>query len=234
MNLKQTYILLAIGLFFSSCDLGKFTGAKTDAEPIPDTARIIGAIVNRFSEEPVVNASVRVRDQAAFTDAEGNYILFYHLQADDQRDQSLPIRVSASRFIPLDTTLVAYPDNRLNVRLSYGAPTIQAVTRIGTICQVTVQDFQGADDVIKASAFFSYIRAGERAPSAVIEVGLQKFESDSSDIAWFQGDVQTSIPEYGDIMSSFRVQVQDRMAFTDSTSYAEKGIDSLLFPTQKK
>jgi len=58
-------------------------------------------------------------------------------------------------------------------------------------------------------------------------------DSDSALVAHFQCTVKTFIAEYGNLMSSFRVEVQDRSGFVDSTSSAISGADTLLFPVAR-
>jgi len=228
-------IFISIILFFLitsifSCDFEKFIDSKYDASPLPSTAKIFGKIFNIFDGQPVDNAQILINNQATFTDTAGNYLLYYYLQDDEERDKKIPISIKASQYIQLNTNSVIYPINRIDFHIEYGAPIIQSIARIDSLCQAIVFDYQGFENIATVTGKFFYRRQGERVPSLITELALTGYESDSSNFGFFQCKVDTSIPGYGNLGRTFYVYANDKNAFRDSTSRDASGVDSLLFP----
>ena len=153
------YILFALFiLIINACDLDKMTGSESDAQPIPDSAKLYGTILDKFTENPVKNATILVGNQATFTDENGEYSFYYYLGEDEERNKPVAVKISAQNYIHLDTAIVIFPENQLSFNLEYGAPIIRRMVIIGDICQTEIFDYQGADDIIQVSGSFFYIQ----------------------------------------------------------------------------
>jgi len=223
------WFFVLIWTILTGCDLDKFTGYKYDSEPLPTSAKIYGTITNKFTGNALYRAQIRIENQAAFTDENGEYIFYYHWSEDNLRDKPLPVRIGADKFHAQDTTVIVYPQTRLDVRLEYGAPIIKRSALVGEICQVIVFDYQGAEDITTVTAYFLYRRPGERPPSLKIEKSLTQIKTDSVYYGYYQTLVEANIEGYGDLINSYYLQARDKDLFTDSTSSAAVGVDTLLF-----
>jgi hypothetical protein len=232
-NRRGVYLGCSLPVFIitllAGCDLDKFTGYTYDSDPLPATAKIYGRISNQFTGDPLYRAQIRIENQAAFTDENGDYIFYYHWSEDDQRDKPLPVRIGADKFHVLDTAFVVYPQTRLNAGLIYGAPIIRHSALVNGICQVIVFDYQGAEDITTVEANFFYKRAGERQPSLKIEKSLFRVMIDSTYYGFYQTVVETEIEGFGTLINSYHMKAMDKDLFSDSTSNAAVGVDTLLF-----
>ncbi len=230
MKFIITILLVFFIITIFSCDFEKFIDSKYDAQPLPTTAKIYGKVFNIFDSQPVDDAQILITNQATFTDTAGNYLFYYYFQGDEDRDKKIPISIKASRYIQLNTNSVIYPTNKLDFHIEYGAPIIQSIARIDSFCQAIIFDYQGYENIATVTGKFFYRRQGERVPSLITELAMTGYETDSTNIGFFQCKVDTSIPGYGSLIRTFYVYASDKHAFRDSTTYARSGVDTLLFP----
>lgn len=228
-KLKYVFFSLLI-LVINSCDLEKMTGSENNAQPIPDSAKLFGTILDKFTEKPVKNATILVGNQATFTDENGDYSFYYYLREDEERNKPIAVRISARNYLHLDTAIVIFPQNQLSFNLEYGAPIIKRMVVIGDICQTEIFDYQGADDVVEVSGSFFYRRPGENLWSLNIRIGFNKVPIDSPKTAYFQTNVAQEIPGYGNLLNSYVIFARDRSTFADSTSNTIAGVDTFIFP----
>lgn len=231
MNLIKYIILSPLIFLISSCDLEKFTGYDHEADPIPDSAKMYGTIDSNHDQKPIKDAMILIGDQATFSDDNGEYLFYYYLGEDDDRNKPVNIRISAARHLPLDTSIVIFPENQLSKTLTYASPLILRIALVDTICQAEIFDYQGADDIIQVTGTFFYKRSNERQPSLTTKVGLTRVAVDMPNTAYYQTTLIDSIVGIGRLMtSSFRIHARDRLAYSDSLSNIVAGVDTLLFP----
>ena len=236
-KMKYSYLFLFILfiLLLIGCDFDKMTGYNHDAEPIPDSAKMYGTIYSKHDGEPIRDAIILVGQQATFTDEKGEYTFYYYLGTDEERNKPIDVRIAADRHLPLDTSIVIFPENNLTKILTYAAPIIKRIAAVDTICQAEIFDYQGADDIIQVIGTFYYRRTGERRPSLttkqqLIRVDDNVAEKDQPNIGFFQATLTDSIPGFGRLMTtSFIIHARDRLAYADSSSNIVSGVDTLLF-----
>jgi hypothetical protein len=192
-------------------------------------------VKNKYNFLPVESAMVMAGTQATYTDSAGNYLLHYHYTEDDDRNKEVPIKIRAKNYLVLDTLMVIFPENELNVFATYAAPIIQNHALIGSICQAIVFDYQGANDIIRVYGKFAYRRAAEKLPSLHTEMRLMRVAFDTSRTGYYEARVPTEIIGYGTLNYIFTVHAEDRLSYSDSTTQMNLGSDSLLFaPTAQK
>ncbi len=217
-------------IFFISCDIDKYIGSKYEATPIPTTAKIYGTVYNAFDNLPVFGAHVMVDSQATSTDSSGNYFINYSLGPDENRNKLIPVYCTASQYHDYNSESIIYPENTIDIHIEYGAPVFRRVARVNTICQAIIFDYQGFDNIGIVYGHFFYKQSGKGQVSLITKQAMTGIESDSSNIGYFQCKVLPEIPGYGSLISTFLVKAFDRTGFSDSTSFARSGVDSLLFP----
>lgn len=224
------YIMLVISvLIINSCDLDKLTGYKHDADPIPDSAILFGTIRNKFNLEPVKNAAVVVGSQTAFSDTNGQYSFYYRLDQDEERNKPVPIGITAHNYLPLDSAIVIFPQNEFNKKLEYAPPIIKRMVLLNGVCQAEIFDYQGAEDIMEVYGKFNYRRAGERHNSLTTRIQLIRAFIDPPNTAYFETNVDVTLPSYGSLISSFMIIAKDSLAYADSVSNSIVGVDTLLF-----
>jgi hypothetical protein len=226
---KYSLIIFSF-LIVYGCDIDKFTGFDHEAEPIPESARFYGSLTNKFTQQPIKDAIIKVGDQATFSDEKGEYEFYYHLKEDDDRNKQTRLIISATNYLPIDTNIVIFPDNEVIKGLAYAAPIIERIVRIDTVCQAEIFDYQGWADIANVYAEFYYVRSGERVIALTIRVPLQRVDVDTPNTAYFQAFVKTSIDNFGSLVNNFEIYARDRIGYADSTSNNINGVDSLIFP----
>jgi hypothetical protein len=146
--------------------------------------------------------------------------------------------MTALDYSDVDTSLVIFPENEVNLFSAYAAPIIMNHALVDSICddvecvarcQAIVFDYQGVNDILSVSGKFAYRRPGEKLPSLHTEMRLLRVSFDSTKTAYYQAEVPMSIEGYGELMHIYTVHATDRKSFTDSTSEIFLGSDSLLF-----
>jgi hypothetical protein len=224
---------LVLFILLSACDLEKLTGYKHDSNPIPESARIFGIVKDRFTFTPIPNALISVGNQATQSDSNGNYLLYYYYDEDDDRNKEVPLSMTALNYSDVDTSLVIFPENEVNLFSAYAAPIIlnHALVEGDYVawCQAIVFDYQGVNDIVSVSGKFAYRRPGEKLPSLKTEKRLLRVSFDSTKTAYYQAEVPLSIEGYGALMHIYTVHATDRKSYNDSTSEIFLGSDTLLF-----
>jgi hypothetical protein len=231
-------LLLICILGSASCDLEKLTGYKHDYNPIPESARIFGVIKDRHTFTPIPNALILAGNQATYSDTSGNYLLYYYFSADDDRNKPVTMKMRATNYMKVDTSLVVFPENEVNIYSVYAAPIILSHALVDSICdikicqaicQAIVFDYQGANDIVRVYGKFAYRRPGEKLPSLHTETRLVRVTYDTTKTGYYQASIPQSIEGFGILMDIFTVYAEDRLSYADSTSEMNLGSDSLLF-----
>ena len=228
------YIVTLIQIFVISCDLEKLDGYEYSYDPPPESAIFIGTIFNRFTFEPVELAEINIENQITFSDAQGKYILYYHYSEDDERNQPVDIKISRDNYLDVDTSIVVFPENELNVYIKYAAPIIQKIALVDTffIIQAIVFDYQGYNDIATVHAQNAYRRPGEKLPSLYTETKLKRVFVDSLNTSYYECRIDRSIPEYGNLMmENYSVRAEDRNHLQDFMNSEQGGTNTLIFPT---
>jgi len=165
---KIILILLLISptLFLPHCE--KITGYNYDVNPLNNTVRVYGEVINTFSGQAVEDALVQIGIQTTSTDIYGEYQVQYILGAAEDRDQPVPVAISATNYETLNTSFIIYPEpTRLDFQLVYAAPIIEQNSLLlyrgldnepQEICQAIIVDYQGVNDIKEVNASFYYIR----------------------------------------------------------------------------
>lgn len=235
-KLKYLFILIILASLLLSCDLEKLEGSNYSYNLPPESAIFIGTIYNKFTLEPVNQAEINIANQVTYSDENGKYILYYHYGKDDQRNQPVDVKVSGTDYIDLDTSVVVFPENKLNAYIKYAAPIIQKIALVDTnYIQAIVFDYQGYNDIVTVKAQYAYRRAGEKFPSLYAETKLTRVFVDSLNTSYYESRIAPNIVEYGDLITDeYSVHAEDRMHFQDFMTSLEGGTDTLLFPTSTK
>jgi hypothetical protein len=213
----------------NSCDLDKLTDYDHDANPIPESARMVGTIRDKHTLKPIEDASIQVGNQFTLSDENGDYVFFYYLGEDDERNKPVDVRISAHNYVPIDTAIVIFPENEVNKNLEYGAPIIQRITVVDTICQAEIIDYQGADDIIEVYGIFLYRPLGQLAPTLDVIEYLNRIPFDSINVAHYQINIPNYIHGHGYLANTFWIYATDRSSYTDFASSNIRGVDSLIF-----
>jgi hypothetical protein len=224
-------------IFVFSCDLEKLSGYDYSYNPPPESAIFTGTIFNRFTLEPVQLSEINIANQVTYSDESGQYILYYHYGEDDEKNKPVDIKISAENYQDVDTSIIVFPENKLNVYLPYAAPIIKKIALVDSffVIQAIVFDYQGFNDIATVSAQYSYRRPGEKPPSLHLETKLTRVFVDSLNTSYYQSRVDRSIAEYGNIIfEGYSVKAKDRKHNQDFMNDSEGGTDSLLFPYVKK
>jgi hypothetical protein len=171
----------------------KFVGYNYETDPIPNTTMINGSISNIFTGEPVIYAQVRVGSQTTKTDQDGQYLMYYTFESDEDRNKPVDVVFSAPNYYSLSKSYIIYPGkNQFDGRLTYAAPLIPktAFVQIDSVdtflvCQALVFDYQGAEDIISVTASFIYFSYVKRA-NFFIERELEFMERYSDQASFYQ------------------------------------------------
>jgi hypothetical protein len=161
---KIILILLLISpiLFLPHCE--KITGYNYDVKPLNNTVRVYGVVKNAFTGRAVEDALVEIGIQTTSTDIYGQYEVQYILGTAENRDQPVPVVISAPNYEILHTSFIIYPEpTRVDFQLVYAAPIIEKNALFATMgsnwyCQAIVKDFQGVNDIKKVTASFYYVK----------------------------------------------------------------------------
>ncbi len=163
---KIILILLLISpiLFLLQCE--KITGYNYDVKPLNNTVRVYGEVKNVFTDRAVEDALVQIGIQTTSTDIYGEYQVQYILGAAEDRNQPVPVAISAPNYETLNTSFIIYPEpTRLDFQLVYAAPIIEQNSLLlykgldgepQEICQAIIVDYQGVNDIKEVKASFYY------------------------------------------------------------------------------
>ena len=227
------FIVSILILFIISCDLEKLDGYEYTYDPPPESAIFTGTIYNRFTFEPVELAQINIANQITYSDAQGKYILYYHYNEDEERNQPVDIKISRDNYLDVDTSIVVFPENELNVFIKYAAPIIQRIALVDTFyyLQAIVSDYQGYNDITTVHAQYAYRRPGEKLPSLYVERLLTRVFVDSLNTSYYQSRVDRSIPEYGNLMmDEYSFRAEDRNHLQDFMTSMQGGTNLFIFP----
>jgi len=217
----------------------KFVGYNYEADPISDTAVIRGSISNIFTDEPVIYAQVLVGSQTTRTNQDGQYLMYYAFEGDEDRNKPVDVVFSAPNYYSLSKRYIIYPGhNRFDARLTYAAPLIQktAFVQIDSletflVCQVLIFDYQGAEDIVSATISFFYLNFVQKEIFFVEEE--MEFVKKYSDQACFYQVIYT--PMEGEVI---RFENRCSIVAIDKEEYSDTATvnlnlqnpDTLLFP----
>lgn len=171
----------------------KFVGYNYDADPIPNTAVISGSLSNIFTDEPIIYAQVLVGSQTTKTDQDGQYLLYYAFESDEDRNKPVDVVFSAPNYYTLSKSYIIYPgQNQFDTQLTYAAPLIPqtAFVQIDSVdtflvCQALIFDYQGADDISSVKASFVYFNFVDRA-NFFVELDMGFVERYSDQASFYQ------------------------------------------------
>ena len=146
---KLILCIFSLGLLIG-CE-GGFFGYKYDADQIAQTARIEGRLIDNRDGMPVDSAEVTLSfgGQEVVSNT-GVFQLDYILGADEGANRPIGITARSSKFEPVDTSILVFPDtNLVNLQLTFGAPeiTLSYGERISEELWAEVRDPQGVDDI---------------------------------------------------------------------------------------
>lgn len=226
----KSFIILSIFIFLNHCDIEKFTGYDHTAPPLPISAQIYGKVTNLFTGEPVDMATIRIGEQATFSDEHGEFEFYYFLAEDDERNKASRLIISEKHYTTIDTTIVIFPENKVDKKLEYACPIIKRTALIGGICQAEVFDYQGFQDISSVYGSFFYRLPGDKMWALNTSQALTRVAVDSPNTAYFQTSLPEEIPGFGLLQTSFKIFARDRGVHSDSTTHSETGIDSLFIP----
>jgi hypothetical protein len=170
-NIKISLLILSIGIIIH-CE--RFTGYKYDADEVSLIAEVAGKVTNVFTEKPIYQAKVSIGSITTQTDENGEYIIYYKLDENENRDKPVWITISSPNYQVYIDSLILYPTKAtLDVELIYASPIIQKQIlyewfRLKPIpkdssnydtlyvCQALIFDYQGESDIYQVKVDFVY------------------------------------------------------------------------------
>ena len=233
LNYFPCWIIVVLCL--TNCDSEKWWGFSYDTEPLPESAKFHGTIIDKFTFEPIKLAHISVNKQTAITNNNGDFLFYYHYSEDEERNQPVPITIWEKNYLPLDSTLIVFPENRLDIQLEYATPEILNICLVDTLsyCQAIVHDFQGFTDISLVEIRLAYGELGAMVPSLYIKMPMSLVLTDSVNIAYFQLLAPDYIEGSGYLLSRYEVYAKDSLNYYDTKSHAHPvASDSILFPIQ--
>jgi len=233
MKYLNVFIMLIIGVFHYSCDLEKMSSYDYDTDLMTESVKIYGTITNRYTFEPVKDVVVSMQNQSTFTGADGKYLLYYHFTQDEDRNQPVALKIEEPNYNTIDTSIIVFPENEINVFLKYAAPEIKKICLIDTlgICQAIVHDYQGYNDIVFVEVNLAYRIPGNKYPSLYTRTRLTRVKTDSIQTSYYQVQAPLSLDEFGNLMNLYDAYTEDKNKHSDAMLSTESGAsDSLLFP----
>jgi len=226
-------ISIVIIFFITGCDLQKLWGYEYESDPTPESAKIYGKVTDIFTGEPIKDVLVTVNNSMTVTDENGNYILYYRYIQDEDRNVPVPTKYTQQHYLQIDSSMVVFPINEINVSLAYASPIIQKICMVDSvyICQAIIYDHQGFEDINSVVANLAYRIPGERYPSLYIKKEMTRVMTDSLNTCSYQVLAPDYFNEYGELMNIYEIYAEDRFGYSDLMSSNDpRASDSLLFP----
>jgi hypothetical protein len=228
--------LLFLLLLLLRCD--QYTGYNFDADSPQQTAKIYGIVENTFTNDPVINAFIRIGNLTTYSDNSGEYSVLYPLQTEEERDKPIPVVVEANNFFPFETSIIIYPNStKLDIPLEYGAPLIKQNAFVYTvyqldpiyICQAIIFDYQGIDDIDTVQATFYYAKGDTDVIS--FKVMMDHIQNISDNTAYYQKIARVNAGEWI-LRTRYDIRVTDKEGFSDFVSDFNnlRAPDTFIFP----
>ncbi len=238
MILKKTiFPVIIILAFYFSCEQYT-TGFNYDTQS-PELTRISGIVSNKFTDENVKDATIRMNNQETRTGEFGEYVIHLAVGTDQQRDKPVEVEVTAENYLPFLTEFILYPESReFDIPLEYAAPIVLknalGVTkgRDDMICQVLILDYQGYSDIDSVEAIFYYSKSG------VSRYEIRRFEMDfvrntSDTTAFYEAIAPFSLEQdWGiDPRKNHEIYAVDKSGYSVLNDSGVNS-DTLLFPSE--
>ncbi len=226
-------IVIGFALLTTGCDLQKLWGHNYESDPTPESAKIYGRVTNKFTSEPVREAVISLKNKMTITDKNGNYLLYYRYTEEEDRNVPVSLKITQQDYLPIDSSMVIFPVNEINVSLSYASPIIQKICMVNSIyiCQAIIYDYQGFDNIVSVVANLKYRMPPDRKPSLYLSKEMTRVMTDSLNTSYYQLLAPDLFDEYGDLMDIYEIYAEDSMEYSDlMTSMDPRASDSLLFP----
>lgn len=225
--------IIVFALFLTGCDLQKLWGYEYKSDPTPESAKIYGRVTNNLTSEPIKDAVITIQNKMTSTDENGNYTIYYHYTEEEDRNVPVSLKITQPNYLPVDSAIVIFPVNEINVGLSYASPIIQKICMVDSIYrfQAIVFDYQGFDDIENVIAHLAYRIPEERYPSLYLDAKMTCVMTDSLNTSYYQLLAPDYFDEYGGLMNIYEIYAEDRLKYSDlMTSSDPCASDSLLFP----
>ncbi len=227
MKRKGKLLLLLpsfIVFIFYNCD--NFWGYDYQADPIPNSATITGRITHFFTDQPVSDAKVQFGSQSTQTDENGEYLLSYIFEGDEDRDKPVTVSIDAHNYYSLNDSIKIFPQtNYYHAKLKYAAPIIQQAVIVNfieidsLICQAHITDYQGRKNISSITVSFFYFNDSTRELS-VDKMPMSYHHSQGSWDLFYQLYYEprdlTELPQVSFLELS-EIVVKDFGGFSDST-----------------
>lgn len=235
--IRRFHILLVLLMLPALFGCEKFVGFKYQADVQTRTVKIFGQVINTFTGKAIEHARVQVGVQKTYTDSDGNYLIFYPLGTDEDRNKPVPVTISAENYQTYSGQLILLPtDTELSVDLIYLAPTILEnaifpLGRDGLICQARVLDYQGADDIDSVAAILYYDKNGE--PNRrVLKIPMILVMRNPDRSAFYQCVAAANLGDDWAFSKDYEIRATDQEGYTDRVVdvYNQSKPDSALFP----
>ncbi len=235
-NIKQ-FLLISLGLLlsilFMACE--RMIGFNYEGEKPIKKAKVYGTIRNIFNSEPVPNAQIQIGNNITFSDALGEYLIFFTLGVDEERDKTVPVIIIAENFFPFYDSFLLYPrETDYNPTLTYAAPIIKESVLTfhipdGWICQARIKDYQGVEDITSVVGTFLYSRMGA-IHYTVLNQNLDYIRNISETEAYYQCTTPPSLGDgwFLDTKTKYKIKVIDKDGYSDNVEESDGG--DLLFP----
>jgi hypothetical protein len=233
-------LLLLNSFIFLNCE--NFWGYNYDADPIPNSATITGKITHFFTNQPVPDATVQFGSQSAQTDSNGQYLLSYIFEGDEDRDKPVKVHVSAHNYYSkIDSTKIFPQINHYDAKLKYAAPIIQRAVIVdlmevdSLLCQVHVTDYQGRQNISEITVSFFYLN-NSKGEISVDKLPMAYHHSQGNwDLfyqLWYKPRDLSELPQ-SSFLELSEIFVKDFGGFSDSTTldnFTTHAIELLFAP----
>ncbi|HFE63745.1 MAG TPA: carboxypeptidase regulatory-like domain-containing protein [Caldithrix sp.] len=235
--IRRFHILLVLLILPALFGCEKFVGFKYQADIQTQTVKISGRVTNTFTGKAVENARVKIGIQKTYTDSDGNYLIYYVLGTDEERNKPVPVTISAENYQTFTGQLTLLPtDTEFNTDLVYLAPIIEANAMFpwgseGLVCQARVLDYQGSTDIDSVIATLYYNKNGE-IHRRVLKIPMILVIRNSDLSASYQCNVLLNLANEWAFSKDYDILVKDKEGYTDKLSdvYNESKPDTALFP----
>ena len=195
-NMRYWFLIIIWSLVISTgCET--FTGYNYESESVADKSRVYGTVRNTYNTSELVNnAQMSIGYLSTKTDSSGQYDVEYIISTDDNRNQPVPIIITAPNYHELHTDFLVFPpESKLDLYLEYGAPIIEKIW-IGIpeeiVHQVLITDYQGIENINRVSTGIYYVKYND--PQIRIEVvEMQLYEQISENSAYFYATAPLTI-----------------------------------------
>lgn len=225
--------IIGLAILTTGCDLQKHWGYNYESDPTPESAKIYGRVTDKLTSQPIRDAVILIQNKMTVTDENGNFRLYYHYTEEEDRNVPVSFKITRQDYFPIDSSIVIFPINEINISLTYASPIIQEICLVDSIyiCQAIIYDYQGFDNIVSVVANLKYKLPEDIKPSLYLSRHMTRVMTDSLNTSYYQLIAPDYFDDYGDIINDYEIYAENSMKYSDIMSSTDpRASDSLLFP----